>query len=264
MSGLRSYLLLAGASLRARMQYKFNFIATTLGYALITLMDFLIVAAILYRFRVIAGWDMYEVALLTGAASASYGLYRAIGTELETFERYLITGEFDSVMTRPWPTLLTLLTRGVDFTRLGATIQGYAVLTLSAGALTGRGELAGWQVGYLYLLPLTGAVILGSLALAAASAGFWITRIEDLLIFSVNAPYTAACYPLEIYPGWLRGLLFGALPTAFIAYVPARYLLGRGGHWAHLLLPPAAAGAAALAAYAFWRRGERQYQSAGN
>lgn len=263
-SVLRTILTLAGAGVRSRMQYRFNFAVSNLLYGLLVLGDFLMVLAIMYRYEWIAGWRLAEVALLSGTATASFGLFRSLGSELDTFDKYLVQGEFDNLLIRPWPTLLTLLTRGVDLGRLGPTAAGLTVILWAAANLAASGELPGWGMLYLALLPVTGAVILGAICLAACAAGFWITRVEELIIFAVNAPNTAGQYPLEIYPGWLRGLLLGLLPAGYISYVPVRYLLGKGGAWWHLLLPAAVALAAAWLAYRFWRAGERRYQSTGS
>lgn len=257
------YLRLLRASIRARMAYKLDFIITSLLYALITASDFLTVAAILLRYPSMAGWGLYEVALLSGIASASKGFYRVFASELDGFERYLVNGEYDSLLIRPWPALLSLLARNFDLARVGAVLQGYLVLGLGLSGVLAEGAPR-WLLGYALLLPLAGTLVVVSIAIAVAGAGFYLTRIGDLQTFAIDAPTTAAAYPAGIFPQWLRGLLTGLLPVTAIGYWPLRYALGKGGSSLVLGAPVLAAGLGLMVALWIYRRGERRYQSTGS
>jgi ABC-2 type transport system permease protein len=269
------YLRLLAASIRVRMQYKLDFLFTTLAYAVLTMADFLTVAAILYRYRAVAGWNIYEVATLSGVASSAYGLYRVFGGELDGFERYLVTGEFDTLLTRPWPTLASLLARNFDLGRAGALLQGLLVLTIGLRGIGLKGiglrgiglndsGLSPWMAAYVYLLPVAGGCIFIGLSLAAAAAGFWLTRIYELQIFVLNAPQAAANYPQDLFPAWMRRLFLGVLPVSAMGYVPMRFALGKGGSAWSLAVPFVAAALTLWVAYRFWLWGERHYQSTGS
>lgn len=254
------YLRLLAAGLRVRLQYKFDFLVTAVLYGVITGLEFLTVAAILYRYSTVAGWNVYEIALLSGLASASNGLYRVLGSELTLFERYLVTGEFDNLMIRPWPTLASLLTRNFDIGRIGAYLQGLLLIVVG---LKGVGA-APWLWVYCLMVPFAGCLIVGSIYLSVATAGFWITRIDELQTFAVNAPLTAVNYPQEIYPKALRWLFLSLLPMAAIGYVPLTYALGKGGSALGLLVPFVAAGVSVAVSLRLWGWGERRYQSTGS
>ncbi|HLN65054.1 MAG TPA: ABC-2 family transporter protein [Symbiobacteriaceae bacterium] len=254
------YFRLIWAGIRSRMQYKWDFLLSTLLYGVITAADFMTVAAILYRYKSVAGWNVWEVAVLSGMASSGYGLYRVFCSELDGFERYLVTGEFDNLLIRPWPTLASLLARNFDLGRVGAFCQGLLILTLG---LRGAG-VQGWLRVYAYLVPVAGACIIAALALISAAAGFWVTRINDLVTFMVNAPYAAANYPMDIFPRWLRRLFTVVLPVAAMGFIPMEYGLGKGGSPVALVVPFVAAGVALAVAYGAWRVGERRYQSSGS
>ena len=258
------YSRLAKASIRARMQYRANFILTVLMDGALFAMDFLLMAAILYRFDSIGGWSVFEIGLLYGAASMARGVYRTFGYELHRFESYIAEGHFDTLMVRPWPTLLVLLTRNLDIGRLGAAAQGALVLGISCHALIKAGSLSAGAMAYVWILPLWGAAIFFAISLATSASAFWLTRIADLQVFTMYAPMNAASYPLGIYPASLRALLHTALPVAFAGYVPIRFLLGKGGSAFDLVTPVLVAMAALYVSYWFWRLGESGYQSTGS
>jgi ABC-2 type transport system permease protein len=260
---MRLYLRLITASIRARLQYKWDFLLTTVLHAFGTAIDFLTVAAILFRYHSIAGWNIYEVALLSGTISAAHGLFRLVGAELNQFERYLVTGEFDQLLTRPWQTLPSLLSRSFDLGRVGGVLQGYLVLGIGLKGVLAAGA-PGWIVPYVLTLPLAGLFIDGAVHLMTATAGFWITRIDELQTFTINAPLTAANYPAEIYPNWLRYLLTGVLPMLTMGYIPMRYALGKGGGPLNLAVPYLTAVLMVVVSLRLWGWGERRYQSTGN
>ncbi|HEY3367713.1 MAG TPA: ABC-2 family transporter protein [Symbiobacteriaceae bacterium] len=257
------YFHLLGAGLRARLQYKLDFIVSTIMYGLLTAGDFLTAAALLYRYHVIAGWNLYEVAMLAGATSAAFGLFRTFGSELYAFESYLVSGEFDSLLVRPWPPLALLLTRNFDLGRVGAVAQGYLVLLVGVRGVLAQGAPA-WLVVYACLLPLAGACIVMAIALLTATAGFWVTRIDELQIFALNAPMTAANFPADIFPLWLRRLFTTFLPVLTWGYVPLTYALGKGGAPFYLAVPFVTAPLALLVGLRCWAFGVRHYQSTGN
>ncbi len=257
------YLRLIGASLRSRLQYKFDFFLTVLFNAVGSAIDFMTVAAVLNRYPVISGWNVFEIALLSGVASASYGLFRVFGAELATFERYLVGGEFDNLLLRPWPTIAMLLGRNFDFGRIGATLQGLLLIAIGIRYALTQGA-PGWLPMFALLLPLAGALIVAGISLVTASIGFWIVRIDELTVFTTNAPMTAANYPISIYPLWMRRMLSGVLPVAAMGYTPLNYALGKGGAAWHLAVPFLTAGMAIWLGLVAWHFGERHYQSAGS
>lgn len=260
---MQLYLVLIAASLRSRLQYKFDFILTMLLNAVGTAIDFLTVAAILYRFRSVHGWEIYDIALLSGVAGASYGIFRVFAAELATFERYLVGGEFDALLIRPWPTLFTLLGRNFDLSRLGATLQGFLLLTVGLVHHLGKG-LSPLLAAMILLLPLAGAGIIFAINLGTAAVGFFIIRIDELTVFTTNAPMTAANYPISIYPLWLRRLLTGVLPVAAMGYIPLTYALGKGGAAWHLAVPWFTSALAVWIGLRAWEFGVRHYQSTGS
>jgi ABC-2 type transport system permease protein len=256
------YFRLVRASLRSLMQYRFSFMFSLVVNVLVTVADFLVVLAILYNFRSIGGWNTAQIAALYGVATAALGIYRAFGSELQNFQNYIVTGEFDGLLLRPWPTLLVLLSRRVELFRLGAVLQGYAALVISLAYLGGPAEF-GVAYFYMLLLPLLSSGIFFAISIATAAVAFWTGRIRELQTFTIYGPSTAASYPTAIYPRWIRYFLT-VLPVTFVGYVPLRTTLGLGGQLWHVVTPMVASAISLLAALWLWRRGERAYHSTGS
>ena len=258
------YLKLIGASLRSRMQYKVNFLFSAVAYAMISIVDFLLLAAILYRFDDIKGWSLYEVGVLYGIASAGIALYRFLAPEIHNFERYMIQGEFDSLLIRPVSPLLLLLSKNIDLGKIGGVAQGLLVIGISLVGLGYEGRVSASLLLYIPIAIVAGFVISFSMGLITATIAFWTQRIKDFQTFTLYAPFNAANYPMSIYPGWLKFIFFTVVPVAFVNYVPVIYLLDKGGSLVNLFITPIVAAIALILSYMFWRFGIRNYHSTGS
>lgn len=260
---VKIYMRLLAASVRAQMQYRFDFLITTLLYAGVTVIDFATVAVILARFKAVGGWDLPQIALLAGVPATAWGFYRTFASELHEVEPYLVSGSFDAFLVRPFPPLLLLTAQRFDLGRIGGILQGAAVLGTGLWYFLTSGG-APLAALYILTLPLAAFVIMIGLSLASAGIGFWIIRVEQLQHFVIGAPLSAANYPLAIFPGWLRRVLTFILPVGAWAYFPLQYLLGKGGSPLALGAPFLAAAAVLGTGYLIWRAGLKRYQSTGS
>jgi len=158
-AAFRLYFKLVSASLRAQMQYKVDFLVSLSFQAALQAVDFALLAAIMLRFPEIAGWNIYEVGLLYGTASIALSLYRTIAPELHDFDRYIVQGTFDSLLIRPWPTLMVLLSRNLDLRRLGGALQGALIFGISARRLAAEGAIGSMEIWIMAALALVGTLI---------------------------------------------------------------------------------------------------------
>lgn len=258
------YLKLISGSLRSRMQYKMNFLVSSISYGLIMAVDFVLLAAILQRFNDVKGWNLYEVGLLYGISSVAITLYRVFGVEIHNFERYMVEGEFDSLLIRPVSPLSLLLTKNLDLSRIGGTIQGILILAISIIGLNLKNFELFLLVIYLPISIISGIAICFSLGLLTATIAFWTQRIKDFQTFTLYAPFNAANYPMNIYPSWLKLIFFTVIPVGFMNYTPILFLLDKGGSLWNLALPPAVATIFLFLALRFWQFGIRHYHSTGS
>lgn len=263
-SGAKLYFILVSSSIRAKMQYRLDFISSTLIQAVTGAYDFMFIAVILWRFKSIAGWNIYEVGLLYGISRVGWGLYRVFLEEVDQFERYIVQGDFDAVLVRPWPSLFILISRNIELVRMSWVIQGAALIGISLAPLLKSGTLTWPSVGWITLACLYTACLFSAIGIATASAAFFIVRIEELQVFTENATSSAALYPLDVYPNWLKYLLLAVIPIGMGNYIPVRYLLGKGGSWLSLALPGVVAIVSLSVSLALWRLGESRYHSTGS
>lgn len=264
---VRLYFRLIGARIRAQMQYKVSFLINLVGFMLLTGLEFGVVAVLLMRFGTVAGWSLYEVALLYGLTSLALGLAEMIGRGFDApFEQMMVQGSFDSILIRPLGTLFQVFTSDFQLRRLGRSFQALAVLGYGLWNLPIVWSLA--NVVLLLCTIVAGTLIYLGLFVIGATVCFWTIKTPEVMNVLIFGGEELTGYPLSIYSYWMRTIFLAVVPLAFVNYPTALWLLERTDPhglpawlaWCSLLVALAFNGVA----LAFWRVGVSRYTSTGS
>jgi ABC-2 type transport system permease protein len=264
---LKLYLRLIGSRVRSQMQYRASFLMELLGFALVTGLEFAVIAILVGRFGSVGGWGLAETALLYGLTSLAFSLAEMVGRGFDApFERMIQQGTFDGVLTRPLSPFFQVLTADFQLRRLGRSAQALIVLAYAFGQLA-----IVWSPDRLLLVPLTvasGAVIYMALVVIGATLTFWTIKTPEVINVFTFGGEQMTSYPLSIYSEWLRTLFLFIVPVGFANYPAALYLLGRADPsglpaWLAWCAPLVAAAFFALA-LRFWAFGVGKYTSTGS
>ncbi|QOR34015.1 ABC-2 family transporter protein [Clostridium sp. 'deep sea'] len=256
---LKFYFKAVQASIKAQMQYRFSFIVNTLTYCIVILCDILPVFIMMYHFKSLGGWNIYQVAALWGCVNIAVSFIKTFCVEIRLFQNYIVDGSFDTLLLRPWPTLLLLMSKNIRYFKLSGVIQGFIVLLLALVKL---------QVNYITFLYLpiiivTSTITLFALEVIIASLSFWFGRTGELNSMLSYAPTYAAMHPNNIYPRTLRVFML-VWPVSFLGYLQLSHLFGLGyGRWV-LYVAPIVAMVALFGALKVWAIGEKCYYSTGS
>jgi ABC-2 type transport system permease protein len=260
------YRALAGAYVRSRLQYRLSFWLGIFVTAVTDLAPLLLIGIVFTQFPTIHGWRWRDVALLYALNQMAFGLVRCFSRQIDNFDTYIVSGDFDSFLIRPLPPLFHLLAARFEVTELGRVLVGTVVLGLAMRVAAVPMTLAHMIV--VLAAVIGGAMILFSFLLMVATVSFWQTRTGKLQDLFQSSGRVFAEYPLSIYPTAVRWLLTFVLPFALITYYPAERLLGRNETGALLPVLSLAAVPAGLLflgiAGLVWRTGVRHYQSTGS
>ena len=258
---------LVGAQVRSQTQYRVSFGMDVVTSFLVFSFEFGALAALFARFHALGGWTLGEVAFMGGLTAMSFKTMDMLfsGFDPPDFGANVRKGAFDAFLLRPAPLTLQVLGSRFVLHRVGAIAEGLAVFALALWLVDVR-----WTAAKLAFLPV---VFVGQMAFFAAlfivgsTVTFWtIDSIEAMNILTYGG-HELNQYPAHIYPLGLRRIFTYVVPTLFLAYYPALYLLDKPDptgmpSWARFVGP--AIGVAAFgAANALWRAGIRHYRSTG-
>ena len=217
------------------------------------------------RFDGIGVWSKAQIAFLLGLALFVRGVIDfALNANMYAPSRRIGRGQLDHMLLMPQPLWVTIASDGfMPFSCSGTLVAGAAVIAYSVHALA-LPISAGWLAVFA-LHVLSAGVIMLSFAYLWGSLAFIAPRgAEEINSTTARLLEQLKPFPLDGVGGGLSVLLLSVVPAGFLAWLPARVLLGletRPGAW--LWTPAAALGFAALATWIF-RRGLRRYARTGS
>ena len=263
---LKLYFLLAGAYVRSRLQYRLSFGIMCIGIVASEACLVGLLGALFAKFRTVNGWTWAEVVFLYGLGNLAYSLMRIFGSQLDDFDRYIVRGELDTVLTKPVPSLFYILASRVELIHLSRALTSVAIFVVAFHLTHIRWTLS--VALFTLITILSGTVIMFALMLISATAALWTTKSGKLTDLLITATKEAATFPISIYPLAVRLLLTFILPAAFVTYYPAQRLLQKGEFLGMPELFQFGAPVVALVmlclSYLFWRSGIRRYHSTGS
>ena len=259
------YLRLIGARARSQLEYRASLALQIVASALLTLLDFVMILVLFENVQELDGWTVQQVALLYGIAGIAFALSDLVVGHLDLFPQMIRDGTFDQILVRPLPSLLQVVASDFSLRRLGKILQAVVVLVVALAAVN-----VDWTAGRALMVPLAvlrGVLIYTGVWIGLATIAFWIVdAIEFVNAFTYGGSFLSA-YPITIFGRWLRNLVLFVIPIAFVAYLPALYILDKPDE---LGLPdalqyasPFVAVLTVLVSRLVWENAVRHYRSAG-
>jgi ABC-2 type transport system permease protein len=204
-------------NLAAAMEYRASFIAQSLGMVLNDFVFFLFWAIYFARFSDVGGWGMRDVALVWAVAAASIGLAVALLGNCTQLARLIVQGQLDYYLALPKAPLPHVLV-----SRMGLSGWGDLAFGVLAYAVFGPRDLP--SLGLYLVLVCCSMLVFASFMVIAGSLAFFIGSAEAASFQAFNAIVTFSVYPGAMFNGWIKVLIFTAIPAAFISHVPVQLL----------------------------------------
>ena len=251
--------------IKSRLEYRHFFWTSILSIFLLQFARFGLLWVILNRFKLINGWNIYEVGFLFSLWLIAHGITTIFFRQLWSFDRYVQRGELDKYLLRPYSLLLQLSSSRLEPIGLGDLTPGIIIFIYSVNGL---------NIDFTFLKGLfLSSVILGavlietSIALVVATLSFWLVKTRSLnLLFSETEEHIIR-YPISIYSKPMILIISFVIPLAFMNYFPSQVFLGRSDYIfspALGYMTPIVGITLFLIALKFWNFGIRHYQSTGS
>jgi ABC-2 type transport system permease protein len=240
------------ANLLAAMEYRVTFISQVIGMMLNNAVYFIFWIIFFDRFQQVRGWTLSEVFLLFGVVATSFGAGVYLFGNVMDLANVIANGRLDYYLSLPRPVLLHVLASRSITSGLGDFT--YGVLSFIVARQFAPDTIARYVFGVI----LATIVFIAFLTLVQSLA-FWIGNAAMLSQQVSNALVTFSLYPITLFEGSARLVLFTLIPAAFIGAVPAEFV--REFSWATLAQMIVAAGALLTLALFAFRRGLRRYES---
>lgn len=199
----------------------------------------------------VRGWDSERILLLLAVLTSAGGIALGILANARRVGNMAVDGDLDSVLALPVPPLAHLLLRRVEAVNVGDLLFGVVLFASTGSPTVARTAIFIGAVVAVATL-LTGFLVLtGSLA-------FFIGRNEGGEL-GFHAIVLLGAYPVDVFAGAVKVLLYTVVPAAFVSSVPARLI--DDFDIVRALLLAGVAGAFAFAGWATFSLGLRRYTS---
>ncbi len=259
------YRTLLGSRIRSQLSYRSSFAVDTAAAFLIGVAEFVEIYVILLNVPVLGGLSLPQAAFVFALANLSFALGDMIFGQLDSIPSFVRMGRLESLLVRPMPLMLQLITADLQLRRLGRALVGGIIVVVVIARL----DIA-WTPGRIWLLvatPLIGMLIFGALFATAGGIQFFLVDGQEFTNSFVYGGAYASQLPGAVLIMPLRVFFTFVVPATVVAYLPALLIMGEPGP---AMLPswlgwcgPAFVGWSWLLAALAWRAGIRRFTGAG-
>ena len=203
------------------------------------------------RVGTVRGWDGDRILLLLAVLTSAGGIALGVLANARRIGNLAVDGELDGVLALPVPPLAHLLLRRLEAINVGDLVFGVLLFTFTGSHTVARTAVFAGAVIAVAILVTGFLVLTGSLAL-------FIGRNEGGEL-GFHAMVLLGAYPVDVFAGAVKVVLYTVVPAAFVSSVPARLIEDFSVTRALLLAGVAAT--FALAGWAAFTLGLRRYTS---
>ena len=170
-----------------------------------------------HQFPLVHGWRSTDIVILWSVTACGFGLSVGIFGNARQLSALIIKGGLDAYLGMPRYVLLHVCIAATDPTAWGDVLFGVGafVAFLHPNAL---------HLGLFLVLTLFVCIIFTDFAILLGSLAFFLGNTEGLMQQMFGELISFSTYPMDIFQGAIRLLLFTIIPAGFISFVPLQLL----------------------------------------
>ncbi len=245
--------------LLGEMEYRANFFIQILESVIVLCVSLGSLAIIFQHTETLGDWLPAQMIVLVGIYTLIGGVINfMISPSMERLMQDVRQGTLDFALTKPADAQLLVSVSRFEIWKLIDVALGVVVVFIGLFRL--RSEVGVGNTAVFLFSLLCGAIIIYSFWMILATLSFWFIKVENILTI-FQSTYSAARWPVSIYPFWLRFGLTFIIPIAFAVTVPVEGLIGRLDEALMLTMVLLALGLGVVSRR-FWKYGLSHYSGA--
>ncbi|MCL4879431.1 MAG: ABC-2 family transporter protein [Anaerolineae bacterium] len=172
------------------------------------------------RFKDVKGYQLEQIFLLFGFVALGFGIAYTFAGNAGRLAEFIAQGRLDYYLTLPRPVLPHVL-----FSRMGSFSVGDLTFGLMMYFFVGKFDLLS-PILYLVCAVLA-AVIFVSFSVITGCLAFYFGNASFVHMQLQNTMITFSLYPIGLFQGTIRLILFTLIPAAFVGAVPVEIVQTR-------------------------------------
>lgn len=212
-------------NLQSAMEYRGAFLTQTIGMMVNNFIYFFIWIIFFDRFKDVRGWGINDMYVTFGVLASSFGLVSLLFGNAFMLSDIIAKGRLDYYLSLPRPVLLHTVASRTIASGMGDFTYGFISYAMS-GYFT-------WDGLARYMLAmLLAATVFASFLIFTQSLAFWFGTMTNFSNLVLNAMLTFGIYPITLFDGYAKLILFTIIPAALMGAIPAEFI--RAFSWSTL------------------------------
>jgi ABC-2 type transport system permease protein len=258
---LRLYCLIELQYIKSQMQYRADFLISSVGMFFSSLATLSIFVVLFESIPNLAGWSLMEMVFIYAFYMIAISPMQILFDNIWWLRYKVQSGEFVKYYFRPLNMMFYYMSERFDIKGLTQLVVGIILIAYSSARLGLE-----WSIGkgLIFLAAVFSAsLVLIAIAVLAGASAFWLINSYPVLALAWKVREFAP-YPMTIFDDVFRFALTFILPIGFIAFYPAQFFL-RPEEVSPLfyLTPVVGIGLFALT-YRVWTLGVNNYSGTGS
>lgn len=219
---IRLYFIIEAQYIKARMQYRADFIISSIGMFFTSLATLGVFWVILQSVPDVAGWSLMEMVFIYAFYMIAISPMQILFDHIWQLRFHVREGTFLKYYFRPLNMMFYYMSEMFDLKGLIQIVMGIALLIYASIQLQ-----VDWTIFKLFLLIITlfsAALVQIAIIVAASCAAFWVVESYPVLGLAWKLREFAP-YPMSIFDGAFRFTFTFLIPIGFVAFYPSQLFL---------------------------------------
>ena len=170
-----------------------------------------------HQFPLVHGWQSTDIVILWTVSACGFGISVGIFGNARQLSALIVKGGLDAYLGMPRYVLLHVCIAATDPSAWGDVIFGFVAFIAFLHPSIPRFAL-------FVLLTLLVCCIFTAFTVLLSSLAFFLGNTEGLVQQMMGALISFSTYPMDIFQGAIRLLLFTVIPAGFISFIPLQLL----------------------------------------
>lgn len=258
---VRLYFIIEAQYIKARMQYRVDFILSSIGMLFSSMATLGIFWVLFDTVPQLAGWTFMQMVFIYAFYMISISPMQILFDNTWRLRNDVRTGNFLKYYFRPLNMMFYYMSEVFDLKGVTQLVVGILLLIYASMQLA-----IVWTPIKLILLPVmlvSASLVMISIIVAAGCAAFWITNSFAVLSLAWKLREFSP-YPISIFDGIFRFAFTFLLPIGFVAFYPSQMFLLTEDISPLVYLSPVMGILMFALTYWIWTKGVNNYTGTGS
>lgn len=258
---IRLYFIIEAQYIKARMQYRMDFILSSIGMLFSSMATLGIFWILFDTIPQLAGWSFMEMVFIYAFYMISISPMQILFDNIWRLRNDVRTGNFLKFYFRPLNMMFYYMSEVFDLKGVTQLVVGILLLIYASIQL----DIA-WSPLKLILLPVmiaSASLVMISIIVSAGCSSFWITNSFPVLSLAWKLREFSP-YPISIFDGIFRFAFTFIMPIGFVAFYPSQMFLRVEDMSPLVYLSPVMGILMFLITYWIWTKGVNNYTGTGS